>query len=54
MILGNTQVIAVAMNVIDGLMRGIGVIDTGTHVSILVGGATLGQILTSLAILFII
>ncbi|QCD95820.1 F-type H+-transporting ATPase subunit beta [Vigna unguiculata] len=43
-LLGNDQVRAVAMSATDGLMRGMEVIDTGTPLSVPVGGATLGQI----------
>jgi len=43
-LLGNNRVRAVAMSATDGLMRGMEVIDTGTPLSVPVGGATLGRI----------
>ncbi|CAI0549783.1 unnamed protein product [Linum tenue] len=43
-LLGNNRVRAVAMSATDGLMRGMEVIDTGTALSVPVGGATLGRI----------
>ncbi|KAG6467604.1 hypothetical protein ZIOFF_074547 (chloroplast) [Zingiber officinale] len=43
-LLGNNRVRAVAMSATDGLTRGMEVIDTGTPLSIPVGGATLGRI----------
>nr|QYK18818.1 ATP synthase CF1 beta subunit [Pabstiella mirabilis] len=43
-LLGNNRVRAVAMSATDGLMRGMKVIDTGTPLSVPVGGATLGRI----------
>ncbi|MBA0555957.1 hypothetical protein Golob_026101 [Gossypium lobatum] len=41
-LLGNNRVRAVAMSAIDGLMRGMEVIDMGAALSVPVGGATLG------------
>lgn len=43
-LLGNNRVRAVAMSATEGLMRGMEVIDTGTPLSVPVGGATLGRI----------
>ncbi|CAL1406606.1 unnamed protein product [Linum trigynum] len=43
-LLGNNRVRDVAMSATDGLMRGMEVIDTGTALSVPVGGATLGKI----------
>lgn len=41
-LLGNNEVRAVAMSATDGLMRGMGVIDTGAPLSVPVGETTLG------------
>jgi F-type H+-transporting ATPase subunit beta len=43
-LLGNNKVRAVAMSVIDGLMRGMRVIDIATPLSVPVGEATFGRI----------
>ncbi|CAN6446835.1 unnamed protein product [Victoria cruziana] len=47
-LLGNNRVRAVAMSATDGLTRGMEVIDKGAHLSVPVGGATLGRILNVL------
>ena len=41
-LLGNNEVRAVATSATDGLMRGMGVIDTGAPLSVPVGETTLG------------
>ncbi|KAH6559242.1 hypothetical protein KP509_1Z022000 [Ceratopteris richardii] len=43
-LLGNNEVRAIAMSAIDGLMRGMGVVDTGAPLSVPVCQNTLGRI----------
>ncbi|WP_044259138.1 F0F1 ATP synthase subunit beta, partial [Richelia intracellularis] len=43
-LLGDNQVRAVAMSSTDGLVRGMGAVDTGAPISVPVGKATLGRI----------
>ena len=43
-LLGDSQVRSVAMSGTDGLVRGMEVVDTGSPISVPVGGATLGRI----------
>ena len=43
-LLGNNEVRAVAMSATDGLMRGMGAVDTGAPLSVPVGETTLGRI----------
>ncbi|KAH7425869.1 hypothetical protein KP509_11G074900 [Ceratopteris richardii] len=43
-LLGNNEVRAVAMSAIDGLMRGMGDVDTGAPLNVRVGQNTLGRI----------